>query len=254
MKKKNIIVIVLLMGTMILTTSVSAFAKYDGAVIDYGRNVLFQNSMDSLVKIIGSDRIEELRLLYTNIFPDAIEADASFRDVIISIQMQAVANDFTDEQIMYMFAGYIETTRGAFTGDLMEWSDTPPVATHSRYFELDHDTARVELNGYELIFDQPAILTNGRVLVPLRMIFETLGADVEWNQDTQTAIATRGETVVKIQIGSPVFTVNGVDVELDVAPQIRNNRTLVPVRAVAEAFDADVTWLHRRNIVIITTP
>ena len=63
----------------------------------------------------------------------------------------------------------------------------------------------------------------------------------------------RGETVVTVQIGNPVCTVNGTCIVLDVTPQIRNDRTLAPVRAVAEAFDADVTWLHRRNVVTVTT-
>jgi len=109
----------------------------------------------------------------------------------------------------------------------------------------------VHLNGQALIFDQPPIIENDRALVPLRAIFEAIGADIEWNQSTRTVTAVKEKTVITMQIGHTVMTKNGTSITLEVPPTIVNSRTLVPVRAVAEAFDAQVEWDAVNRIVII---
>ncbi|MCL2838657.1 MAG: WG repeat-containing protein [Oscillospiraceae bacterium] len=110
----------------------------------------------------------------------------------------------------------------------------------------------VTLNGTTIQFDQPPIMQDGRTLVPLRAIFEALGADVEWDGVFQMVTATRGDTVVRLQIGNAVMTVNGENIPLDVPAQIVNDRTLVPARAIAESFGADVQWDGAMQTVIIT--
>jgi hypothetical protein len=112
---------------------------------------------------------------------------------------------------------------------------------------------RVTLDGQELVFDQAPIIENGRALVPLRAIFEALGAEINWNQETQTVTAQKGETVVIAQIGNRIMTKNGTGIILDVSPKILNSRTLVPVRAIAESFDAEAEWDDTNRVVIIKT-
>jgi len=111
---------------------------------------------------------------------------------------------------------------------------------------------RVLLNGRPIQFDQPPIIQNGRTLVPLRAIFEAMGATVEWDQATKTVTAMRGTDIVKMTVGNSVMTKNGEKITLDVPPQVVNNRTLVPARAVAESFGADVKWDGSTRTVIIT--
>lgn len=96
--------------------------------------------------------------------------------------------------------------------------------------------------GYNLTFTQPPVIVNDRTLVPLRAIFEALGADVDWNGDTKCVTAKKDGSVVSLTIGSNVMTVNGADKELDVPSQIINDRTMVPVRAISEAFGNNVNW------------
>lgn len=110
----------------------------------------------------------------------------------------------------------------------------------------------VTLNGVPLSFDQPPVLQNGRTLVPLRVIFEALGAEVLWNEDTQTIISTKGEKTVTLTVGSNILYTDGRAVTLDVPAQIINGRTLVPVRAVAESFDCGVDWNDAAQTVVIT--
>ncbi|MCD8100581.1 MAG: leucine-rich repeat protein [Oscillospiraceae bacterium] len=107
---------------------------------------------------------------------------------------------------------------------------------------------RISFHSYE---QNPEIIDN-RTLVPLRAIFEAMGADVEWDQSTQTATSTRGGTTVKITIGANEMYKNGSAVAVDVPAQIINNRTMVPVRVIAEAFGADVQWNQNGRTVLIT--
>ena len=111
---------------------------------------------------------------------------------------------------------------------------------------------QVTLNGTRVEFDQPPIIQNGRTLVPLRAIFEAMGATIDWNGNTQTVTAVRQGVTVIMTIGNNVFTVNGEQKTLDVAPQIIGGRTLVPARAVAEGFGASVDWNANTQTVIIT--
>jgi len=111
----------------------------------------------------------------------------------------------------------------------------------------------VYLDGVPLSTDVPPQLIDGRTLVPLRAIFEALGAEVDWNPATRTVTGTRGDTVVVLTIGSTTPTVNGQVVPIDVPAQIVDDRTLVPVRFVAESFGVEVDWDGNTRTVTITT-
>jgi heme-binding NEAT domain protein len=112
----------------------------------------------------------------------------------------------------------------------------------------------VILDGRDLSFDVPPMIENGRTLVPLRAIFEALGAKVDWDGATQTVTAAKGQTVVKLTIGNTAAFVNDQPVNLDVPGKIVDNRTLVPLRFVSESLGADVQWDGDRNRVIINSP
>lgn len=110
----------------------------------------------------------------------------------------------------------------------------------------------VTYNGQAIEFDQAPVIQDGRTLVPLRAIFETLGAEVYWNGDIQTVTAYRYDDVISLQIGSNILFKNDTEIEIDVPAQIINDRTLVPVRAISEAFEYDVAWDDYTRTVIIT--
>jgi hypothetical protein len=112
---------------------------------------------------------------------------------------------------------------------------------------------QVYINGSPLQMDVAPIIVNGRVLVPLRAIFEALGATVVWNANDQSIVATKGSITINLQIGSTTALNNGAQVTLDTAPQIVGGRTLVPARFVSEALGAQVTWDATNQKVNITT-
>jgi len=102
-------------------------------------------------------------------------------------------------------------------------------------------------------YGQEAAIVEGRTLVPLRAIFEALGATVEWNGETKTVNSALDKTQIKLTIGDKALYKNGEKVELDVPALIVNNRTLVPVRAVAESFGVEVEWDSKTRTVMLMT-
>ena len=109
-------------------------------------------------------------------------------------------------------------------------------------------------NGEELPFDQPTMEENARLLVPMRGIFEALGAEVEWNNEDKSVTAVKEETVITVQIDSTEMSKNGDEIVLDTPPRLVGGRTLVPVRAVSEALDARVEWTEDLRRVVIDIP
>jgi|GEM_PF-5017108 N-acetylmuramoyl-L-alanine amidase len=101
---------------------------------------------------------------------------------------------------------------------------------------------RVLLDGKELSFEVAPVIANNRTLVPLRAIFEAMGATVQWDESSQTITATKGNKIVVLPLNSTSPTINGIVYPLDTPAEIINNRTLAPLRFVCEAFDGTVTW------------
>ena len=97
-------------------------------------------------------------------------------------------------------------------------------------------------NNKKIAFDQIPVIENGRTLVPLRAIFETLGAEVQWDSATNTVTATKDGTEIKLTIDSTTAYKNGEAITLDVPAKIINSRTLVPVRFVSDCFGVNVNW------------
>ena len=107
----------------------------------------------------------------------------------------------------------------------------------------------LSVNAVELYVDTE--LVSGRTLVPMRAIFEYLGAEVTWDNDTRTATGTLNDTVVTIQIDNTTAYVNGVPYTLDVPAQIIGNRTMVPARFVSESLCCVVTWYNETQTAAV---
>ncbi|NSW84395.1 MAG: hypothetical protein HPY90_14235 [Syntrophothermus sp.] len=110
---------------------------------------------------------------------------------------------------------------------------------------------KVLLDGRELSFDVPPIIEKGRVLVPLRAIFEALNAEVFWDSKSRTVIATRGDSTIVLKIGEAEAYKNGIPVALDVPAMIVNGRTLVPLRFISESLGESVAWDGETQTAII---
>lgn len=108
----------------------------------------------------------------------------------------------------------------------------------------------VNLDGRPLQLDTAPIVQAGRVFVPLRRIFESLGASVVYQNGTINA--TRRDSTVTLHIGSPQATVSGAEQKLDSPPFINGSTTYVPLRFVAQALGANVSYDNASSAVSIT--
>ena len=109
----------------------------------------------------------------------------------------------------------------------------------------------VYVEGQKVSFDVPPQTINDRTMVPIRAIFEVMGATVNWDNATQTAICTKDNSVVKMTLNIKTEYINDVPYEMDVAPVIVDNRTLAPARYVAEAFGYFLNWDGNTKSVLI---
>ena len=110
---------------------------------------------------------------------------------------------------------------------------------------LAEENITVMLNGQAMDFDVAPIIQNDRVLVPMRAIFEELHCSVDYTDIDGRQIITaklNENNSIGLVIGSDEMQIHNQKIKLDIAPIIVNDRTLVPLRAVSEAFDYDVNW------------
>lgn len=125
------------------------------------------------------------------------------------------------------------------------------------------DTITVQLNGEYIDFTDengnvvnPEII-NDRTMVPMRKIFEIVGAEVEWDGEEQKVTATTEEKIINLQIDNTKASVQDkatneiTEIILDTAPLILNERTMVPVRFVAESLEKQVGWDAANRCVIV---
>ena len=116
---------------------------------------------------------------------------------------------------------------------------------------LASDNIKVYIDDKLLTFDVEPQIIDGRTMVPMRKIFESLGAVVTWDEESRTVTGKKGDTTVNVTIDSKVLFKHSVPTTLDVAPVIVDGRTLVPARAIAESFDCKVVWVGETRTVKI---
>lgn len=111
------------------------------------------------------------------------------------------------------------------------------------------------IGGQAVTADVPPVIKNGRTLVPVRVIAEGLGAEVDWNEADRTAVITRGGQKLSLTLDSRQAQVNGKQVKLDTPPVISQKRMLLPLRFVGESLGVTVGWDNSsRRVIANETP
>jgi len=116
--------------------------------------------------------------------------------------------------------------------------------------DIKIDDTKIEFCGHTGI---PFIDSNNRTQVPLRSIMESLGAEVAWNQGTQSVVINKEGTTVQVPIGKYYIIKNGQQISSDTIATIKGGRTFIPTRAVLEAFGAKVGWENETQTVTINS-
>ena len=112
-------------------------------------------------------------------------------------------------------------------------------------------SVKVTLNHTPLTFDTPPIVENGRVLVPMRSILESLGYSVRWQDHIKTVSAIKENMNISLPLNSQTVRVNNEAITIDVPAKLHNGRTFVPLRFLAEYSGANVIWDDKTSTVMI---
>ncbi|QOR36774.1 family 10 glycosylhydrolase [Clostridium sp. 'deep sea'] len=113
-------------------------------------------------------------------------------------------------------------------------------------------STNIYINGNQLVTDVSPTIINQTTMVPMRAIFEALGATVHWDEQTKTVSGYKDSTRVSLTLNNKNALLNGSSIVLNVAPTIIGNRTMVPARFVAESLHATVDWNNSTKTVSIT--
>ncbi|MGD8189939.1 molybdate ABC transporter substrate-binding protein [Brevibacillus ginsengisoli] len=112
----------------------------------------------------------------------------------------------------------------------------------------------LKIDGKTQTVSQPPVIINGQTLVPMRDIFEALGAKVTYNPSSKIVAGTKGSTSIELKIGEKTAKIDKKSVSLEVPAQIIHSKTMVPVRFISESLGAKVIWNSHSSTVSIVTP
>ena len=207
----------------------------------------YNNSQLSYREITDGTQVASMFMVsaYAHIYNDEITKVTYFID-----------DAYVGESSQMPFATYVngENFSGSHTLKAVAQGKSGKTVTTYSVINIKEKGSNISVyvSGKKLSFDQEPIIYNDRTMVPLRKIFESLGATVNWNASTRTVTGTRGDRRVKLTVGSKTMYVNNTKYDLDTAPIIVSDRTLVPARAVAEGLGCDVSWDASTKSVNIT--
>lgn len=129
---------------------------------------------------------------------------------------------------------------------------TREVSFQDTFTVLVQESIVVFVDGKRVLFDVDPFVAAGHTFVPFRAIAEALGAEVAWDEPSQTVTLRTADRTVTLRVGQSQGVVNGVETPLQAPAQMKNGRVFVPLRFVGEALGAEVTWDGERSAVIIT--
>lgn len=238
--------------------------------------VLFTSDMETLVKYPplkeGREYVvpEGVKVIMPNAFQNCIYLEKitlpDTLEVIMDQAFQLVPNvtEFilpkSLKEIGYDAIHITGMTACYYKGSEEDWDNIKKV----RFDDCDYKKVDINFNFVDIAvtvngqavdcaaYSQRPYIKNDRTMVPMRAIFEALGASVSWDDNTKTAIAVKDGTEIRITIGENAIYKNGEKIIIDTSAEIRSGRTMVPVRAISEAFDCIVEWDNLTITVVIT--
>jgi len=157
---------------------------------------------------------------------------------------QVTKDEWGNTVLTYMGGNY-DTQTGKFTAYVDEPGDYILVENSNiKKVELQIGEQASAVNGKGIVNDVAPIIHNSRTMVPLRFVAETLGAQVDWNGETSTVTVTVDGVTMAMTIDK---TIEG----FDVAPIIYQERTMVPIRYIAEKLGANVIYVPSTQEIVV---
>lgn len=168
-------------------------------------------------------------------------ASVSLRDIILTGASKTPVRYDGSSVSVALSAPSADGTAAYLKGSVMLLIGSGSAVARGALAQIDPDDAAVA-----------PYISADRTMVPLRFVSEKFGAAVQWDASSRTVTITLGGTVVVMTIGQTSYTVNGAEKQLDAAPEISHDRTMVPLRFVAEALGMDVNWYGASRIAVVS--
>ena len=183
----------------------------------------------------------------------SVDANTTYYYTIRAVMKEAVAATGEREQLGEPSSEITATTGSSILGGNASDLDE---GVRKNVILMKLDDPNMSVNGIQQEVDPgrgtfPSLVSN-RTMVPLRSVAETMGGTVLWDQNGEQDIhITGGGNVVEMWLGRRDLIVNGESKEMDVAPSTINDRTMVPVRFVAENLGCVVDWISSTQEIVI---
>ncbi len=215
------------------------------------KDMFIEKNKSDLIKVVQERPITCYYKAKGNIYVetqyDNVDTFRISRDGVYSVDV-AIPADSDDEHIF----------------NCTLWKDKLVLQTRKRLIEYDmadiedvlnekcpSDTPYIEFNGNILGFDVLPVIEDGSTLVPMRFLFEQMGADVEWDGKTKTATATLGDKEITFSIDNVNARINNKPAKMDVPARLINDKTMVPLRFLSENMGYKVDWDANSRTAII---
>lgn len=149
----------------------------------------------------------------------------------------------------YKMNDHFETIKDKFFNYLLQYDGVSKEPAKPRLVDTNH--IRIIIDGKERVFNQRPFVSNGTTYVPMRGIFEQMGASVTWDDKTKSITAKKGDITVVIHTTDSSVTKNGIPVEMNQKIKVVNNITMVPLRFVSDAFGAEIEYIPSTKTIMI---
>lgn len=125
---------------------------------------------------------------------------------------------------------------------------------HGKHHAYEAKEVKIQIDGKEMVpKDMPAVIIDGRTMLPMRQIAQELGSEVTWNEAAKQIYLMRGDDIIVFGVDSKTGYQNGQEFTMDVPATIVNDRTMLPVRALADALHLSIQWDDPSRTVSITS-
>lgn len=206
----------------------------------YGIDIetIFYHYSEQLYKFTGSELVEVASVYYSQESNEAPEYTYNInnKDVTKSAYDSFMKTKHVKQELFTISTGtmYLEEPDNSYDAILNVIKSFP--------FELFVTDKKIETS---------PIILNGRTLVPVRALSESLGATVKWEAETQGIKVIKDSTVIQMSLNSKQALVNGKTVNLDVSPMLINGNTFVPIRFIAEKLGYFVKWDEEMRTITV---
>lgn len=172
-------------------------------------------------------------------------------------------DEITAQAISYDFLNYYQIPNDANISSAkrdkkyiyLEIIDEHDIETEKMYYRVPIDKIngiKVRYNDSYLAFETPPVIENDFTLVPMRFLFEQMGAEVQWEEKKQTATVKRNDDIISFSIDNTSANVNNTVKTMDVPARLINDKTMIPLRFLSEELGYKVEWDNKTRTAIIS--